>query len=162
VRPDASVATVLRSGLRACLVPRLTVARERELAAVGARLVAVCLSNAQDRRSLVCCTKRTGDLSVAKLYATCMNGAVPAPFAGFVWQSFSLSRVKFFMWLLVQSRIQSRASLLAKHIIRLDEASCPICSTPSEDASHIVLGCPFARRFWRSLGASVAEDADVR
>jgi hypothetical protein len=162
VKPDASVAAVLRSGLRACLVPRLTAAGECELTAVEARLVSVCLNDAHDLRFLVCCTKRTGDLSVAKLYAMCMSGAVPAPFAGFVWQSFSPSRVKFFMWLLVQSRIQSRASLLAKHIIRTDEASCPICSAPSEDASHIVLGCPFVQRFWRSFGARIAEDADVR
>jgi hypothetical protein len=130
VKPDASVATVLRAGLRACLVPRLTAAGERELAAVEARMVTVCLNDAPDRRSLVGCIKRTGDLSVAKLYAKCMSGAMPAPFAGFVWQSFSPSHVKFFMWLLVQSRIQSRASLLAKHIIRMDEASCPICSAP--------------------------------
>jgi hypothetical protein len=162
VRPDASVTTVFRAGLRACLVPRLTAAGERELAAIEARMDTVCLNDAPDRRSLVGCIKRTGDLSVAKLYAKCMSGTAPAPFAGFVWQSFSPSRVKFFMWLLVQSRIQSRASLLAKHIIRMDEASCPICSAPSEDASHIVLKCPFAQRFWLALGVRVAEDADVR
>jgi hypothetical protein len=162
VKPDASVVAVLSSGLRACLVPRLTAAGEREIAAVEARLVSVCLNDAHDPHSLVCCTKRTGDLSVAKLSATCMSGAVTAPFAGFVWQSFSPSWVKFFMWLLVQSRIQSRASLLAKHIIRLDEASCQICSAPSEDTSHIVLGCPFAQRLWRYFRARVAEDANVR
>jgi hypothetical protein len=128
---------------------------------VEARLVSVCLNDAHDQRALVCCTKRTGDLSVAKLYAACMSGAAPAPFADFIWRSFSPSRVKFFMWLLVQSRIQSRANLLAKHIIQPDKAVCPICSAPSENASHIVLGCSFAQRFWRSIGARVDEDADV-
>jgi hypothetical protein len=132
-----------------------------ECATVEARIASVRLTDAQDLRALVSCKKRSGDLSVAKLYASCMGGAEPAPFADFVWRSFLPSRVKFFVWLLVQARIQCRANLLAKHIILPAEVTCPICAAPSEDASHIVLGCPFAQRFWRSIGARVDGDADV-
>jgi hypothetical protein len=48
--------------------------------------------------------------------------------------------------------VQSRASLLKKHIIVESEAACPICNAPRASATHIVLGCRFARAFWEAVG----------
>jgi hypothetical protein len=70
--------------------------------------------------------------------------------------------VKFFMCLLVQSRIQSRAALLTKKIIQPADAHCPICSAPVENASHIILGCSFARRFWEAIGAPPCAVLEVK
>jgi hypothetical protein len=90
--------------------------------------------------------------ALRQLYKLCTFGGVEAAFAEFVWRSYAPSKVKFFMWLLVQSRIQSRAALLAKKIIQPVDAHCAICSAPVENTSHIVLGCSFARRFWEAIG----------
>jgi hypothetical protein len=152
-RPKASVASVLRSGLWACLGPRLTTVGEREFAVVNTRIATVSLTNTTDLRALRRCMKCSGELSISELYKLCTFGGVEAAFAEFVWKNYAPSKVKFFMWLLVQSRIQSRAALLAKKIIQPADAHCPICSAPVENASHIVLGCSFARRFWAAIGA---------
>jgi hypothetical protein len=88
---------------------------------------------------------------------------VLAPFQDFVWASFAPSKAKFFAWLLVQARVQSRASLLKNHIIVESEAACPICNAPRESATHIVLGCKFARAFWEAVGwQPPPPDADVK
>jgi hypothetical protein len=105
--------------------------------------------------------KCSGELSVSELYKLCTFGGVEAAFAEFVWKSYALSKVKFCMWLLVQSRIQSHAALLAKKIIQPADAHCPICSAPVENASHIVLGCSFARRFWAAIGAPTGAACEV-
>jgi hypothetical protein len=46
-----------------------------------------------------------------------MFGGMLAPFAWFVWEGFAPSKAKFFAWLLIQSRIQSRAALLKKQVL---------------------------------------------
>jgi hypothetical protein len=51
------------------------------------------------------------------------------------------------MWLLVQSRIKSRAALLAKMTIQPVDAICLICLAPVESATHIVLGFSYAHLF---------------
>jgi hypothetical protein len=79
----------------------------------------------------------------------------------FVWDSFAPTKAKFFAWLLVQSRIQSRAALLKKTILTAAEATCPICGAASETATHIIFECPIARRFWGSVGGRAPLDADV-
>jgi hypothetical protein len=151
IKQDASVASVLGSGLRATLVPRLITMGERELIVVEAFLTSVRLSDVVDTRALFRCRKRTGKLCVAELYTLCSFGGVEAPFASFIWDSFAPSRVKFLGWLLVQSRIQCCAAFLKKKIIQPVENICPICSAANESASHIILGCPFVRRFWNAV-----------
>jgi hypothetical protein len=37
-----------------------------------------------------------------------------------------------------------------------------ICPAHSEDASHIVFNCPFARLFWGAIGAHLAPDVHVK
>jgi hypothetical protein len=69
--------------------------------------------------------------------------------------------VRFFAWLLSKARIQSRSSLLRKHILTAAEALCPICGL-EETANHLIFGCGFAAGFWRALGFSFPADADVK
>jgi len=51
--------------------------------------------------------------------------APPSDFAKMVWNNCAPPRVKFFIWLLVQNRIQSRSNLLKKSIIT--DAACALC-----------------------------------
>ena len=64
-----------------------------------------------------------------------------------------------FAWLMTQGRIQSKRNLLRKRIV--DEDVCEECNQESESAGHIVLHCPFAKRFWQAIGFQVPADLDV-
>lgn len=79
--------------------------------------------------------------------------------AAFVWNNKTPPRVKFFAWLMTQGRIQSKKNLLRKRIV--DEDVCEECNQESESAGHIVLHCPFAKRFWQAIGFQVPADLDV-
>jgi hypothetical protein len=95
-KKEASLAYVLTTGVQNTLVPRLTAAGERELAAVELLLAAVRLNDAADTRSLARCCKPDGGLRVSDLYKLCTLGGVEAPFCSFIWGGFAPSRVKFF------------------------------------------------------------------
>jgi hypothetical protein len=158
---QVSVAAVVRDGLRHHLVPRLTVVAAAELASADALLGAIRLSDGDDSRYLTRCAKKGGELHAVALYKLSFDMGNVAPFAAFVWGSYAPSKAKFFCWLLVQNKIQSRAALHKKHVLSAANAGCAICHAPSEDASHIVFNCPFARQFWAAIGAHLAPDFHV-
>jgi hypothetical protein len=160
-KPQASVAAVLRRGVRESLVARLTVEAENELDRVMRLVAAVQLSDVPDSRLLVRCFKKGGALAVCELYTLLLTGGVTAPYASFVWESFAPSKAKFFAWLLMRARIQSRAALLRRHILTADEAGCEICGEALETADHIMFGCPFAKNFWSAVGWPLPESAHV-
>jgi hypothetical protein len=157
-----SVAAVLRSGLWGNLVPRLTSAGAVEFDQVCAILALVQLTDLPDTHSLRLCSRKNGELSVAALYKLVLGGATVVPFAAFVWENFAPTKAKFFAWLLVQDKIQSRAALLRKNMLTAAEAGSPICGAATKDASHIIFRCPLIARFWDAIGAHPDRDTDIR
>ncbi|XP_051210752.1 uncharacterized protein [Lolium perenne] len=119
-----------------------------------AALSAVSCTTLPDARSLVRCAAPHGRLRVVELYKLRTFGGVQCPFFEFVWLNHAPPRVRVFTWLLVQHRLPSRANLLRKTILTEEESSCPLCGEVIETCSHLVFGCPFARSFWDSIGAS--------
>jgi hypothetical protein len=119
------------------LVQRLTTVAEHELGSI------LPLADTAYSRSLNGYTKKIGKLDVCALYRLLQFGGVVATFVGFVWDSFMPSKVKFFVWLMVQSVIQSRTALVKK-IITEDESKCPICDAARETAITIIIRCPTA------------------
>lgn len=83
----------------------------------------------------------------------------PHPAACFVWNSYAPKRVQFFIWLLMQRRIQCRSQLLRKKVD--DTALCEVCQQHDETADHIIAGCPFARDFWTKLGFNLPHANDI-
>ncbi|GJN23279.1 hypothetical protein PR202_gb10915 [Eleusine coracana subsp. coracana] len=151
-RPTASVRAVMSDGVRAHLVPRLSRVADEELSALTVALQDVSLSQAPDaRRSPM--IDSTGKLCTAPLYKLLVDGGSNCDFAEFVWRNRSPPRVQFFMWLLVQERIKSRALLLTKHVVA--DASCELCSASYEDADHIIFHCDTAAALWSAVGIDV-------
>ncbi|GJN35428.1 hypothetical protein PR202_gb24205 [Eleusine coracana subsp. coracana] len=74
----------------------------------------------------------------------------------FIWENRAPPKVKFFGWLLVQDRIQTRQNLLKKHCI--DSESCELCSTQVESSVHLIARCAFAAGFWRWIGVQIGEE----
>ncbi|CAM0901698.1 unnamed protein product [Alopecurus aequalis] len=151
--PLATVRQVLDRGVRSCFVPRLSSTAARQLQQLAWLVDAVHLSAQVDARSLPLCAAADGRFQTGKLYRLCTGGCELSPHHSFIWKNSAPSKVKFFAWLLVQGRIQSRSNLLHKKILRADESGCPICNAELETPAHIVYGCPFARRFWSEIGA---------
>jgi hypothetical protein len=159
--PAVTVAAVLDKGVRESLVARLTIEAEGELAQVLQLIELVSLSAAPDSRALIRCAKKGGDLYVGTLYALLLTGGITVPYTSFVWGSYAPSKAKFFAWLLVRARIQSRAALLWKHILTAEEAGCAICGAPLETADHLIFGCSFAQTFWSTVGWPLPSSASV-
>lgn len=71
----------------------------------------------------------------------------------FVWKNYAPPRVRFFGWLLIQGRIQSRDNLLLKNIV--ESSQCEICTGEGKTADHIISRCPprnriLEKHWWRS------------
>jgi len=49
--------------------------------------------------------------------------------------------------------------LLIKKIV--EDATCDICMADVESPDHLILHCPFAKRFWPQLGFGIPADASV-
>lgn len=151
VNTEQSVTQVLADGLGAHLAPRLSCRAGEELHQLTALLDRVTLRDDVDQRLSPLLSDASSLRSGAvytKLVQT--SGSPPPPFVKFVWKNRGPPRVQFFVWLLVQGRIQFRANLVMKNI--LEDASCELCGQV-EDCDHIVFRCPFAASIWSSLGA---------
>lgn len=168
---EATVWHVRARGLDSVLVPRLT----SDGAVERATLLALIGDNAtgpgDDERRPMLCSDAHGSLVTAAVYALERFGGVHASFAAFLWGCAAPSRVRFFGWLLVQRRVNTRDVLLQKTIVTTEGAACPVCSCELETADHMVFECPFARSFWRAVGVDVVDkgyqvgalqDLDVR
>ena len=154
--PEATVSRVWESGLDHILVPRFTRAGPRERAALLALLPDAHATPGVDERSLpLCGHPRTGGLVTSRAYTLLRYGGRLSHHAAFVWGTRAPSRVKFFCWLLVHRRVNTRDVLLRKTIVDRAGAGCPVCSAELETADHLMFGCPFAREFWRAVGCVV-------
>jgi len=81
----------------------------------------------------------------------------PLPASKFLWESHAPKRVQFFIWLLMQGRIQCRTNLVRKKM--LDNAICEVCNQGDETAEHVVMDCPFAKEFWGAIGFHFPPDS---
>jgi len=79
--------------------------------------------------------------------------------ADFIWKTPAPPRVKLFIWLLLQRRIQCRTLLFKKHVV--DNPSCEICQAPEESPEHIMWGCDLGKQVWSRLGIVFQQDFDV-
>jgi hypothetical protein len=62
---------------------------------------------------------------------------------------------RFFFWLLLQDRLNTRGLLRRKHI-QLDPYVCELCILQKEEKlRHLFLRCPFAKNCCMSIGVSV-------
>ena len=72
----------------------------------------------------------------------------PEPWAKFVWNNKAPPRVKFYVWLLSQGRLQCKANLARKRIV--EGPVCDICHAADEMAHHVIFGCSAAKQFWEA------------
>ncbi|KAK1678260.1 hypothetical protein QYE76_039108 [Lolium multiflorum] len=159
--PDATVVHVLLAGIDNALAPRFSTVVAHELELLHPLLDSVSIRDEADSRTLHRCAGPHNSLRAAELYRLYRFGGELSAHASFVWDGWAPSRVKFFAWLLVQSRIQTKDNLLRKTIVDVAEAGCTLCAASIETASHLLLHCPAAARLWDAVGVVVPAAAHI-
>jgi hypothetical protein len=152
---EASVYSVLSSPLRHAFVLRFTAVAAEEFVALSTLMAGVVLSTEADVRR--CPWEDVAQkLSSSKLYGAVVSTGVGCEYYKFVWKNCTPPKVKFFGWLLVQNRIQTKGNLVKKNC--LDNDACEICGSAIESAAHLIAGCAFSSGFWSCIGVDLTED----
>jgi hypothetical protein len=79
-----------------------------------------------------------------------------------MWVSKAQHKHKFFFWLFLRDRINTRNLLHRKHMF-LPSYSCVLCvQHVEEDVKHLFFGCPFSQACWAYLGVNWNLDLDFQ
>jgi hypothetical protein len=154
-RGESSVCSVLGLPLRHTFVPRLSSVVEEEFVALSTLMADVALVDAVDVRRCPW-EDAAGKLSSSALYNVVVSTGAVCEYYKFVWENCAPPKVKFFGWLLLQDRIQTKKYLLKKHC--LDNDTCEVCGSGVESTAHLIAGCAFSAGFWRRLNIDISED----
>lgn len=72
-----------------------------------------------------------------------------------LWSSHCQPRRKFFFWLLLKDRLNTR-EILQRKSMDLDNYNCELCHFNTEETLlHLFFHCPFAMRCWNTLGCTL-------
>jgi hypothetical protein len=90
--------------------------------------------------------------SIKKVYLALINAPVaPAPFK-WIWKSTCLPKHKFFFWLLIQDRLNTKVKMVNK-IFFLENQNCVLCDEESsENILHLFFQCDFSQKIWWKIG----------
>jgi hypothetical protein len=70
-----------------------------------------------------------------------------------VWKSRCTPRVKFFIWLILVDRLNTKIMLSGRHIGERTNDHCVLCNlSENETLEHLFFLCPFAAQCWNRLG----------
>lgn len=131
-----------------------------ELAIVREIIQSTALNGSDDKR-LSPFSLELGKLDTSGLYKLIKSQSSSRDAASnFIWRNAAPPRVKFFIWLLLQRRIQCRSNLHRRNIV--ESPVCEICYCEDETPEHIVLRCEFAVAFWTKLGMDLSPDQPIR
>lgn len=90
--------------------------------------------------------------SPKQAYKTMQGTLEASPLFSWMWAGENLGKHKFFFWLLLKDRLNTRNALRRKHM-HLPSYLCAICNTNSEETiSHLFFECPFAQSCWTVIG----------
>jgi hypothetical protein len=85
-----------------------------------------------------------------RFYSFIYNSIEGHPIFRRIWKSKCTPRVKFFAWLVLVDRLNTKIMLTRCHIGEIDDDLCVMCDTGSEETmEHLFFTCPFARGCWR-------------
>ena len=89
--------------------------------------------------------------SSRKAYKILIGQSDASPLFSWLWKSSNLGNHKFFFWLLLRDRLNTRHMLRRKHM-HLDDYTCALCNTSLEETSHhLFFQCPFSKECWDSI-----------
>ena len=94
----------------------------------------------------------TGKFSCPTAYTTMHDRGLRSPTQRRLWKIKVPMKVRIFIWLMLEDKILTQEVLGVRGCIV--QPGCHLCdSSVMESRDHLMWECPFARRFWRGLGA---------
>jgi len=92
--------------------------------------------------------------SSSKAYRLLIGQQQTSPLFKWMWTSGNLGKHKFFFWLLLMDRLNTRNMLIRKNR-HLDDYNCVLCNTNTEETCfHLFSTCPFSAACWNSINIS--------
>lgn len=86
-----------------------------------------------------------------KAYSNLIGFTQASPFFKWLWASSNLGHHKFFFWLLIRDRLNTRNLLRRKNMV-LDNYHCVLCHLRCEETCfHLFFDCPFSRDCWSTM-----------
>jgi len=100
--------------------------------------------------------------SAAKLYKLAfLTMQTPADFR-FIWKSKVTPRVKFFAWLILLDRLNTKNMLARRNFNVQPNSLCVLCDDGMEETiDHLFFQCRFAKQCWDKLGVSWVTEDDL-
>lgn len=78
-----------------------------------------------------------------------------------IWKSCNLPKHKFFFWLLLQDRLNTRDLLVRKNFY-IENSKCVLYDDePNEHLMHLFFSCDFSQNFWLAIGFEWNKDYDL-
>ena len=80
-----------------------------------------------------------------------------------IWKSSCMLKFKFFAWLLLSDRLNTKDLLQRRHWHVIDDFSCVICvGNYHEDMMHLFFQCLFSQRIWTYLQIDWSSSTDLQ
>jgi hypothetical protein len=99
--------------------------------------------------------------STKKIYEDILDPPEAAAPFKWVWKSCCLSKHKFFFWLLLLDRLNTKDLMERKNFF-VENSDCVLCQNGShEDLIHLFFQCDFSQTFWWKLGFKWDTDNSV-
>jgi len=87
-----------------------------------------------------------------KFYSHIYSMLEAHPVYRMIWKSNCTPKIKFFIWLILVDRLNTKTVLTRRHIAVHDDDICVMCHTgATETIEHLLFLCPFARQCWMTL-----------
>jgi hypothetical protein len=84
-----------------------------------------------------------------RFYSHVFSNMEAHPIFKIVWKLRCTPRIKFFAWLALVDRLNTKSTLRRRHLDIQDSATCVMCNTGAEETiEHLFFDCPFAQECW--------------
>jgi hypothetical protein len=91
--------------------------------------------------------------SSSKVYKLAFQNLPEHPVFSWLWKSKCTPRVKFFAWLVLVDRLNTKTMLRRRNLYAEDDAHCILCTGRiDEDLDHLFFDCPFSKSCWEKIG----------
>ena len=89
--------------------------------------------------------------SSKKAYGALIGTTAASPLFKWLWASSNLGQHKFFFWLFLRDRLNTR-NILRRKNMTLDCYNCVLCNLDCEETCfHLFFECPFSRDCWSTI-----------
>lgn len=90
-----------------------------------------------------------------RFYSYAFSSAEAHPIFKIIWRSRCTPRIKFFAWLPLADRLNTKAMLQRRHLNIQGTPVCVMCNLGElETIEHLFFECPFAQDCWMRIGIS--------